>query len=196
MARRPRADDGLTRRALLARGATAGAAAMIAAGGVEVPAAAADSRGERLLSLLDAALQLELDGVRAYAVIPETGTLPLAAAPVFNKLRIADHRHAHKLKTELIRLGQQQIPPTPLPAQVPGLQAANTDAAVYAFAITLEQNTIGAYAATIRLIGQASILPTIASIMAEHGQQLVLLRQLAGQPPVPSAFEPGNPPPA
>lgn len=53
---------------------------------------------------------------------------------------------------------------------------------------------MGAYLAAVRDLSDANVLRTVAGAMGTDGQHLVVLRQLAGQVPVPSAFERGRRP--
>ena len=60
------------------------------------------------------------------------------------------------------------------------------------FAIALELRTIAAYSTAVHQVGDSNVVRTIAGAMGTDGQQLVVLRQLIGAEPVPTAFETGS----
>jgi len=57
-----------------------------------------------------------------------------------------------------------------------------------AHALELELQALAAYHRAVGELGDASLLPTLASIMANHGQHAVVLRQALRRDPLPSAF--------
>jgi ferritin-like protein len=56
--------------------------------------------------------------------------------------------------------------------------------------LELETRTIAAYQDAARSLEDGELLKTLAAIMANHGQHLVVLREALGRDPVPGAFEP------
>jgi hypothetical protein len=50
---------------------------------------------------------------------------------------------------------------------------------------------VGAYLRSIHDLSDANVLRTVAGAMGTDGQHLVVLRQAAGEEPVPRAFERG-----
>ncbi len=60
------------------------------------------------------------------------------------------------------------------------------------FAVELETAAVGAYYDAHQRLEDAKLLQAGASIMANEGQHLVVLRQLLGRSPVPNAFETGK----
>jgi hypothetical protein len=85
-------------------------------------------------------------------------------------------------------------PIPPRRANIPGLAAAHGDAPAARFGIALEARAVGAYSEAVRDLADANVLRTVAGAMGTDGQHLVVLRQLAGRPPVPGAFERGTHP--
>jgi hypothetical protein len=59
------------------------------------------------------------------------------------------------------------------------------------FAMRLEQEALAAYYDAQSTLDDPLLLSLAARIMANEGQHLALLRPLAGDPPVPHAFERG-----
>jgi hypothetical protein len=99
-------------------------------------------------------------------------------------LRGHERQHADVLTKALTDLGAAP-PPAPSGVEdvdkvVRGLDDLRTQADVLSFAIELETALV------------AKLLQTGASIMADEGQHLVVLRQAAGRPPVPNALETGE----
>src|SRR5947209_20512170 len=122
-----------------------------------------------------------------------SGVLTGRTRAPLRRCRDQDLAHVHRLRITIERLGG--IPPhAPDPSGIPSLTDATTESAALDFATALEEQTIGAYMATMRLIYRRPLVRTIGSVMASDAQQLVVLRQLAGTPPVPSPFENGSPP--
>lgn len=60
------------------------------------------------------------------------------------------------------------------------------------FAMELEQNAIRAYEDAARKLRDASLMKTTTTILGAESQHLVVLRQIAGQQPLPNAFELGR----
>jgi hypothetical protein len=56
--------------------------------------------------------------------------------------------------------------------------------------LVFETRMIGAYQSAIKTLEKGDLVRTLAEIMANHGQRLVVLRQALGRDPVPAAFEP------
>jgi rubrerythrin len=165
----------LTRRGLLA----ASAATLVAPGG-----ALADADADRSKASLAAVLRLEQTALVAYEAIANSGVLP----QLLRQFLEAEHQHAAELTTALDSMGAQP-PVAPRRADIPGLRAATRRrAAALHFAVDLEQRTVTAYEAAIRDLTDANVMRTAAGAMGTDAQQLVVLRQLAGRPPVPRAF--------
>jgi bacterioferritin (cytochrome b1) len=181
----------LTRRRAL--GYAAAAAATAARGGSLPAVSLADQGSETLVAALGGALTLELSAVESYDLFVASGIATHRTRAAMRRCRDHDLAHAHRLRVTIERLGG--IPPhAPNPADIPSLTAATTEPAALDFAIALEEQTIGSYIAIFRMIHNRSLVRTLGSIMTSDAQQLVVLRQLAGSPPVPSAFEQGSAP--
>jgi hypothetical protein len=55
-------------------------------------------------------------------------------------------------------------------------------------ALRLETRAVGAYWRAIGELGDEALLPTLAAIMANHGQHALVLREELGRDPLPAAF--------
>ena len=64
---------------------------------------------------------------------------------------------------------------------------------VVSFAIELETAAVAAYHDAAAKLVEGKLLQAGASIMANEGQHLVVLRRAAGSEPVPNALETGKP---
>lgn len=147
-------------------------------------------------TLLQKAIKLEQVSVLAYDTILRGGLLSGRVEDLARTLRGHEQAHAQSLTTALTDLGGTP-PPAPsgvadVDAVVKGLGDVRTQADVLAFAIELEMAAIKAYYDAQAKLGEAKLLQSVASIMAAEGQHLVVLRQAARRPAVPTALETGG----
>jgi Ferritin-like domain len=157
------------RRTLLA-GAAGAAAAWTLVGGQLAQAAAPDAaavtrllRAERrLISLYDAALKRDL--------------LP---AELARHLRDQEQEHARGLEQALAGLG---VRPPAGAAPLPELPHRPRD--FPAFALQLEDELVAAYVETIASLRRPGLIAPLGSIAANEGAHQVILRELAGLPPL------------
>ncbi|MEA2409810.1 MAG: hypothetical protein QOC77_371 [Thermoleophilaceae bacterium] len=168
------------------------AGAVVAA--VAAPGAAAspadDAKQKRAQMALTLALTVEQTCVVAYEAIANSGKLSVRATALMRSLLGDDRQHAAQL---LMALDAQDVNP-PIPprrATIRGLAAVHEDRSAAQFAIALEERAVGAYSEAVRNLSDANLLRTVAGAMGTDGQHLVVLRSLAGQEPVPGAFEKG-----
>ena len=171
-----------TRRELLA-GAAAGGAALA------LPRLAQAKTGDGGLAALTAVLKLEQTALVAYEAIANAGILK-------DPLRLfleQERQHADQLEDAIANLGAKPpIPPSR--GDIHKLEAAqNSRYAAARFAIALELRTVAAYQGAIRDASDPNVVRTCAGAMGTDAQQLVVLRDEAGLPPVPRAFETGRP---
>jgi rubrerythrin len=184
------------RRELLRRGFTLGGAA-IAASSIpllwSVRNAFADGSDDT--TILTSAITLEHVAVIVYDTAIAGGLLSPALLRVARQFRGHEQQHADALTTALKDLGGT---PPPLPKGVAdvdkvvkGLSDVKSQADVVNFAIELETAAVAAYYDAQPKLVEARIMQTGASIMANEGQHLVVLRKAVHKDPVPNAFEPG-----
>lgn len=184
------------RRALLRRGLVLGGAA-IAAGSLPLLLSVRDAFAEASgdAEILQNAINLEQVAVIAYDTALTGGLLSPAALRVARRFRDHERQHAATLTTALTDLGG--TPPAPpkdvadVDKLVDGLGEVRTQADVLAFLIELELSGVAAYHDAHAKLVETRLLQTAASIMANEGQHLVVLRTLARADPIPSAFETG-----
>ena len=126
----------------------------------------------------------------------DSGLLSPAVERIARRFRGHEQEHADALTTALTDLGG--TPPSKpsgvkdVDKVVKGLGDVKSQAEVASFAIELETAAVAAYYDAHRKLVDAKLLQTGASIMANEGQHLVVLRQLVKQDPVPNAFETGK----
>jgi rubrerythrin len=185
------------RRDLLKRGFGLGAAAIAASSiplllTVRNAFAQAGDDGQ----ILQSAIDIERIAVIAYGAAIDGGLLSAGVEKVARRFRGHEQEHADALTTALTDLGGT---PPPVPAGVKdvdkvvkGLGAVKSQADILNFAIELETAAVAAYYDAHRRLIDAKLLQTGASIMANEGQHLVVLRQAVKQDPVPNAFETGK----
>ena len=174
------------RRALLRRGFALGGA-VIAASWIplllSVRDAFADSDGD--LPILERAITLERVAVIAYDELIAGRRLSADLLRLTNRLRAHERQHAQALTTALTDLGG--TPPRPpqgaddVDELVEGLRDVRSPADAVSFAIELETAAVAAYHEALAKLVEGKLLQTGASIMANEGQHLVLLRQAAGR---------------
>jgi hypothetical protein len=177
-----------TRREAIAAGAGLAVALPVAA--VPVALAASDDDQKLAQAALALALKVEQTAVVAYEAIANSGRLSDRATTLLRALLDDDRQHAAQLVTALEAMGVKP-PIPPRRATIPGLGRVRDDVGAADFAADLEGRSIGAYLAAVPHLADANLLRTLAGAMGTDGQHLVVLRQVAGRPPVPSAFERG-----
>jgi rubrerythrin len=185
------------RRELLARGLGLGGA-VVAASSIPLLLAVRDAfaADDDDTTLLAQAIKLEQATVLAYDTILRRGLLAGRLQALVRVLRGHEQQHAHTLTTALTDLGGT-APPAPagvadVDAVVKGLGDVRNQAGVLAFAIELETAAVAAYYDAQAKFVEGRLLQSGASIMASEGQHLVVLREAARRPPVPSALETGQ----
>jgi hypothetical protein len=181
---------GTTRREALAASLAAAAAGPSAIAATADAAPTNDQRQMLAQSALTTALRIEQACVVAYEAIANSGRLSVRATALMRSLLDDDRQHAAQLIPALDAQGAK-APIPPRRATIHGLAAVHDDRSAAEFAIALEERAVGAYLEAVRGLSDANVLRTVAGAMGTDGQHLVVLRQLAGRPPVPSAFEKG-----
>ena len=142
-------------------------------------------------TILTAAIGLEQTAVVAYDTAAGSGLLDEATTGVAELFRDQEQEHADGLTTALQALGGT-APEPPTPESIEGLGDLKSQEDVANFAIELETMAVAAYYDAHQKLRDAKLLQTGASIMANEGQHLVVLRQAVGKEPVPNAFETGE----
>jgi hypothetical protein len=169
----------LRRRELVRRGAAAAGGALtlslVARAGA---AAAADPSGDR--EILADALGLERGLAALYEQLAGAGG---AAATEAQRFGGDCEEHARGLRISLTNRGGTPSGATgAAPPPRPGLPVA----------LELEAEAVAAYYRAHATFGDQALLPTLTSIMANHGQHLAVLRERLGRAPVTLAFETGS----
>jgi hypothetical protein len=189
------------RRALLRRGFGLGGAA-IAAGSIpllwSVRSAFASAQGDDDgdAPVLARLINIERVTVIAYDTVLGRRLLNPVLRETLGRFRSHEQEHEDALVTALTSLGG--TPPAPpqgvadVDEVVEGLRDVRSRADVLTFLIELETATVAAYHDAQAAFGEAKLLQTGASIMANEGQHLVVLRRAADQDPIPNAFETGE----
>jgi hypothetical protein len=129
--------------------------------------------------VLAEALRLETGLSSLYRELAREGGPAAREAALFGR---QCEEHARGLRIALASRGGRPEPADP----------AAPPAAGPAAAIELERATVAAYYRAHADFGDLAFLPTLSSIMANHGQHLAVLRERLGQEPVTRAFETGG----
>jgi len=187
------------RRELLRRGFGLGGAAVLASSIPllwSVRSAFAEAGGDGDAPILARAINLERVSVIAYDTLIGGAFMTPALGGALRRFRAHEQEHEDALVTALTSLGG--TPPAPpqgvadVDKVVDGLRDVRSRADVLTFLIELETAAVAAYFDAHAKFGEAKLLQMGASIMANEGQHLVILRKAAGQDPVPNAFETGE----
>ncbi|MGH2839309.1 MAG: ferritin-like domain-containing protein [Solirubrobacteraceae bacterium] len=191
------ADFERDRRALLRRGIAAGGA-VVAASSVplllSVRNAFAKQEGD--LGILENAITLERVSVLAYETLIGGGLLSPRVERIAKLFAGQEQEHADSLVAAMTGL-RGTVPAKPagvgaIDDVAKGIGDLKSEADALAFAIELETAAVAAYYDAHRKLADGKLLQTGASIMANEGQHLVVLRQAAGKPRVPNALETGD----
>lgn len=187
------ADFERSRRDLLRRGLAVGGVVLAAStipALLRVRTAFAQAEGDE--AILEGAIGLEQTAVLAYGTAVESGLLKGRARAAAKAFRADEQEHLDALSSALRGLGAR-VPTGPVSAKdVEGLSALKSQRDVLEFAVELETMGVAAYYDAHRKLKDARLLQTGASIMANEGQHLVVLRQALKRDPVPNAFETGK----
>lgn len=185
------------RRELLRRGIVAGGA-VVAASSIplllSVRNAFAAKRGD--IEILESAIKLERVSALAYDTVLDSGLLSPRVARIAKLFSGHEREHAEALVAALRALRStppdERIDAEDIDEVAKGIGAVKSQADVIDFAIELETSAVAAYYDAHRELIDAGLLQTAASIMANEGQHLVVLRRAAGKPPLPNALETGD----
>ncbi len=184
------------RRELLRRGFALGGAA-IAASSIPLLLSARDAFAQDTgdAGILQRAINLEQVAVIAYDAAIGGGLLSAGALRAARRFRAHEQQHADALTTALTDLGGAPAAPpkgiADVEEVVKGMADVKTQADVVNVMIELELATVAAYHEAHADLIEARLLQTFATIMANEGQHLVVLRTIVGTEPVPNAFETG-----
>jgi hypothetical protein len=170
----------MVRRGLLAAGTLLTASSVPILLGVRDAFAQADDDQ----SIVSAAIELEQIAAEAYQRLQG----PLGG--VARLFRNHERQHEQALTLALRQMGGSP-PSANVDARLANLPTGNRRGAAR-FVIELEQTAVRAYEDAARKLKDASLMKTTSSILGAEAQHLVVLRQIAGQDPVPAAFERGR----
>ena len=184
------------RRELIRRGIAVGGA-VVAASSIPLlwSARNAFAAGGPDGDILASAIELERIAVLAYGAALDSKLLSRELAQVMRSFRDHEQAHADVLTTALKDLGgTPAAEPTlaDVDSVVKGLGDLKSQADVVNFAIELELAAVAAYHDAQSKLVDAKLQQTGASIMANEGQHLVVLRQAVDKEPVPNALETGE----
>jgi rubrerythrin len=185
--------SGTTRRELVRRGALASGAALA---GAALPALRSTPAFAKLpdddVGIVSALLALEQQAAFVYAAAIASGKLGGDSQVAAKLFRRQEQEHADALASALEELGGTAPAPPASNDDVKGLSDALGSASdLLGLAIELETTAVATYNEAIQKLKDGKLLQTAASIVANEGQHLVVLRRAAGQDPLPDALETG-----
>lgn len=171
---------------LTRRRALAGAA--VAAAFPEV--AFAQDKKAMNIAAVSSSLRVVQAAVVSYEAIANGSLLRSSAETTFRTFLGHEREHEQALAEALGQMGGRE-PAAPLRTQIPGLSSLRSQRQAIEFAIGLERRALSTYYRAASELKDANALKTLMSIMGCDGQHVTVLRQMAGQNPVPRAFETG-----
>lgn len=184
--------DEVTRRAAVRRGVAFGGAVLAAVtipSLVKVRDALAQADGDA--QILEVAIGIEQTAVAVYDAAVGSGLLDEATMEIAELFRDQEQEHADALIAALEDLGG--TPPEPPGAgEVDRLGHLRSQEELARFALELETIAVAAYYDAHAQLEDEALLRTVASIMANDAQHLVVLRQILGEDPSPAAFVTGE----
>ena len=178
------------RRAMSVSGAavlSAGAVALL--GGRDALAAGAKVNAKDLetdVRILNTALGAELEAVAAYQVGAESGLLGKGVLPVALQFQGHHKEHAAAIAATVQKLGGKPVSAKDR-YEFP-VDKLKAEADVLRFAAGLERGAISAYLGAVPLFADRALAQVAASILGDEAMHWAVLRQVLGEPPVPSAF--------
>ena len=154
-------------------------------------ASAQEDRRKLAAQLLADALRVELTAVVAYEAIANSGRLGERATLLFRQLLDQERQHVEALTKPVEEL-DGTVPQAPRRADIRGLARVRSDASAVRFATALEERSLRAFSRAMGELRDTNAIRTVATITGAEGGHLVLLRDLAGEPLLASAFEDGS----
>jgi hypothetical protein len=175
-----------TRRQALA-GAAAGTAAIALRAAPPAHAAGTD------VALLEVLTAYQQEVVFLYELALQSGPLEGRDGSVLGTLRDQAATAAAALRKALVEKGGTPPPQKPLAsAKLPPEAARKADRRGYLRAIVdAEEATLGGFYAALQALVDKRLVRGTTAFMAQGGRRLVALRELAGDPLLPRAFETG-----
>jgi hypothetical protein len=173
-----------SRRDLLLAGGAVLATATAAASLLRVAGASAQADDDA--ATVRAAIGLELVAVEAY----QRATADLGG--IARLFRNHERAHADALIAALHEMGGGTPPQPDAQAKLADLSKAKGKRAVAEALIKLEDEAVAAYVDAHSKLKDARLMRVVSSIIGNHAQHLVALREVAGQQKVPTAFETGR----
>jgi hypothetical protein len=140
-----------------------------------------------------AAVAAEQTSMVALEAIANGGLLDDRSRAVVRLLLAHATEHAELMAEEYEDALDDEPPLPPSRTGIPGLAGLRRQGDALRLAARLHETAIAAHLAALRRTHKAELVKTIAGVLGSDGQSLVVLRQLLGRVPVPSAFERGRP---
>jgi hypothetical protein len=176
-----------TRRQALAGALCAGAGALA----LRVPAARAAGNDT---ALLEALLAYQQEAVFAYELALRSGPLRGRDREVLGNQRDQAAEAAVALRKAVVRSGGTPIAPRPpSTAQLPPEVARESDRRGYLhYIVSTEEAAVNGFYVALQALEEKKLVRGAAAFMAQGGRRLVVVRDLAGDPLLPRAFETGG----
>lgn len=180
---------GLSRAALLRRGAVGGGALLVSASGLStlasVASAATPPDGD--LAYLRLLIAAELLAVDFQTNALASGRLRHAARPVFRQMRADENAHYKQLATLMVAAGQVPTTAADINFSYPK-GSFRSQASILRLAARLERLSVGAYVGAIENVATPGLRLPIGQIAANEAQHAGALAALTGRPVIGKAL--------
>jgi hypothetical protein len=145
-------------------------------------------------ALLEALFAYQQEVVFAYELALDSGPLRASDKPALTKLRDEAAQEAAVLRKAVVAGGGTPVAPRPTgSAQLPPAVAHASDRRGYLrYIITSEEAAVNGFYVALQALVTERLVRGAAAFMGQGGRRLVVLRDLAGDPLVPRAFETGG----
>lgn len=180
---------GLSRAALLRRGAVGGGALLVSASGLStlagVASAATPPDGD--LAYLRLLIAAELLAVDFQTNALASGRLRHAARPVFRQMRADENAHYKQLATLMVAAGQVPTTAADINFSYPK-GSFRSQASILRLAARLERLSVGAYVGAIENVATPGLRLPIGQIAANEAQHAGAIAALTGRPVIGKAL--------
>jgi hypothetical protein len=157
--------------------------------GLRVPAADAADPDK---APLEALLAYQQQVVSAYDLALHSAPLKPSDRPILKRQRDQAVEAGAALRDAVVRSGGTPVGPPPASAELPPQVAQEPGRRGYlAYIVAAEEAAVNGFYVALQSVTEARVVRGVAAFMAQGGRRLVTVRNMAGKPLVPHAFETG-----
>lgn len=141
---------------------------------------------------LEALLAYQRQVVSAYELALRSAPLKPADGPILTRQRDQAAEAAEALRKAVVRSGGTPVGQPAPSAELPPQVAREPGGRAYlAYIVAAEEAAVNGFYVALQSLTEARVMRGVAAFMAQGGRRLVVVRNMAGEPLVPRAFETG-----